>query len=145
MDLILWRHADAEDGKPDFERQLTAKGREQAARVAEWLLARLPAEFSVIASPAARALQTAQALKVPVKSLKQLAPGAGIAAIAEAAGWPRAGGTIIVVGHQPDLGRAAAYLLSGKEAEWHIEKGALWWLVGEIPVIVRAVTSPDLL
>jgi phosphohistidine phosphatase len=145
MDLILWRHADAEDGKPDLERKLTAKGRRQAARVAEWLLARLPAEFSVISSPAVRARQTAEALNVPVKTLKQLAPGASIAAIAEAAGWPRARRTMIVVGHQPDLGRAAAYLLSGKEAEWHIEKGALWWLVGEIPVVIRAVTSPELL
>jgi phosphohistidine phosphatase len=145
MDLILWRHADAEDGKPDLERKLTAKGRRQAARVAEWLLARLPAEFSVISSPAVRARQTAEALNVPVKTLKQLAPGASIAAIAEAAGWPRARRTMIVVGHQPDLGRAAAYLLSGKAAEWHIEKGALWWLVGEIPVVIRAVTSPELL
>jgi phosphohistidine phosphatase len=145
MELILWRHAEAEEGKPDLERKLTAKGHEQAARVAAWLHARLPAEFSVLSSPAIRARQTAEALKVPIKTLKQLAPGAGIAAIAEAAGWPRGGRTMIVVGHQPDLGRAAAYLLAGKEAEWHIEKGALWWLVGEIPVIVRAVTSPSLL
>jgi phosphohistidine phosphatase len=145
MDLILWRHADAEDGQRDLERKLTAKGHEQAARVAKWLLARLAPEFSVISSPAVRARQTAEALKVPMKTLKQLAPGASIAAIAEAAGWPRAGSTMLVVGHQPDLGRAAAYLLSGKEAEWHIEKGGLWWLVSEIPVIVRAVISPDLL
>ena len=33
MDLILWRHADAEDGADDLARQLTAKGRKQAARV----------------------------------------------------------------------------------------------------------------
>ena len=145
MELILWRHADAEDGTPDLERRLTPKGREQAARVASWLLARLPAEYTVIASPAARAQQTAAALKVPVKTLRQLAPGAKVGAIAEAAGWPRAGGTTIVVGHQPDLGRAAAYFLSGKESEWPIEKGALWWLAAEMPVMVKAVASPDLL
>jgi phosphohistidine phosphatase len=145
MELILWRHADAEDGKPDLERKLTAKGRDQAARMAEWLLARLPPDFSVISSPAVRTRQTAEALKVQVKTLKQLAPGASVAAIAEAAGWPHGGGTVIVVGHQPDLGRAAAYLLCGKDAEWHVEKGALWWLLGEMPVAVRAVMSPDLL
>jgi phosphohistidine phosphatase len=145
MELILWRHAEAEDGKPDLERKLTPKGHEQAARVAAWLRARLPAEFSVISSPALRARQTAEALQVPMKTLKQLSPGASIAAIAEAAGWPRGGRTMIVVGHQPDLGRAAAYLLAGKDTEWHIEKGGLWWLVGEIPVIVKAVTSPGLL
>ena len=26
MQLILWRHAEAEDGKPDLERRLTEKG-----------------------------------------------------------------------------------------------------------------------
>src|SRR4051812_27646336 len=101
MELILWRHAEAEDGTPDLERELTPKGREQAARVAAWLLARLPAGYTVIASPAARAQQTAAALKVPVKTLRQLAPGAKVAAIAQAAGWPGSAGTVIVVGHQP--------------------------------------------
>jgi len=44
MDLILWRHAEAEDagGKPDLERNLTRHGRKQAARMAEWLKPRLP-------------------------------------------------------------------------------------------------------
>jgi phosphohistidine phosphatase len=43
MDLILWRHAEAEEGGPDLERKLTPKGRKQAKRVAAWLLQRLPA------------------------------------------------------------------------------------------------------
>src|SRR5436190_21449722 len=37
MDLILWRHADAEPGEPDIGRRLTAKGLKQAERVAAWL------------------------------------------------------------------------------------------------------------
>ena len=40
MDLILWRHAEAEeadDGRPDLERKLTARGERQATRVALWL------------------------------------------------------------------------------------------------------------
>ena len=45
MDLILWRHAEAEDGVPDLERRLTGKGRKQAERVAQWLLQRMPARF----------------------------------------------------------------------------------------------------
>ena len=32
MDLILWRHADAEPGEPDDQRRLTAKGKKQARR-----------------------------------------------------------------------------------------------------------------
>ncbi|MGZ5154068.1 MAG: histidine phosphatase family protein, partial [Burkholderiales bacterium] len=31
MDLILWRHADAEDGANDAARRLTPKGLKQAA------------------------------------------------------------------------------------------------------------------
>ena len=150
MDLILWRHAEAEEGDPDLERRLTSKGRKQAARVAAWLLQRLPARFSVAASPALRAQQTALALDVPIRTERALAPGAGAAAIVEAAGWPDYKGAVILVGHQPDLGRVAAYLVSGVQAPWSIKKGGLWWLSNrvrgeEAQVVVRAVVSPDLL
>jgi phosphohistidine phosphatase len=149
MDLILWRHADAEDGADDLRRELTAKGRKQAARVAQWLLAHLPEDFEVVASPATRAQQTAEALAKKFKTEKPLAPGAPVQAILKAAGWPGSENrrTVVVVGHQPDLGRAAAHLLAGKQADWHTKKGGLWWLSskndGEL--IVRAVVSPDLL
>ena len=55
MDLILWRHAEAEEGGPDLERKLTPKGRKQAKRVAAWLLQRLPSRFALLSSPAVRA------------------------------------------------------------------------------------------
>ena len=145
MELILWRHADAEDGAPDLERRLTKKGRKQAERVAEWLLARLPREFVVIASPAARAQETAEALGVRFKTVDQLAPGASVARILKAAGWPDAEGAVVLVGHQPDLGRAAAHLVCGAYAEWSIRKGGLWWLESDEPASVKAVISPDLL
>src|SRR5262245_14243593 len=112
MDLILWRHAEAEDvAADDLARQLTAKGHKTAARVAEWLQQRLPSKYSVVASPAARAQQTAQALGHRVTTVPSIAPGASPRAILEAAGWPDHKGTVIVVGHQPDLGRAAAHLV----------------------------------
>lgn len=144
MELILWRHADAADGAPDLERQLTAKGRAQAARVGEWLLQRLPSQFEVLASPAARAQQTAQALQREIRTDPRLAPGASVEALLQAAGWPSADATAVLVGHQPDLGRAAAFLLCGRKPEWHIDKAALWWFAGD-PASVRAVISPDLL
>ena len=145
----MWRHAEAEDGVPDLERRLTAKGRKQAERVAQWLLQRLPARFAVIASPAARAQQTAEALGVPVKTDRSLAPGATPAAIVKACGWPGYKGAAVVVGHQPDLGRALAKLL-GAQAGLSIKKGALWWISNRVrdekdQVVVRAVVSPDLL
>ena len=44
MDLILWRHAEAEDWQPDdahrgsdLDRALTARGEKQAARMAAWM------------------------------------------------------------------------------------------------------------
>ncbi len=145
MELILWRHADADPGGFDLERPLTTRGHDEAKRVAQWLRERLPAKFEVVASPAARAQQTASALVPQFRTVKELAPGATVQAILAAAGWPHAEGTVIVVGHQPDFGRAAAFLLSGKQAEWHLEKGGFWWFSSAAPLIVRAVLSPDLL
>ena len=145
MDLILWRHADAEDGAPDLARELTKKGRKQAAQVAQWLKKRLPKGFEVVSSPAARALETAEALGVDVKTVAQLAPGASVEAIVKAAGWPSHEAAVVLVGHQPDLGRALAHLVSGKETEWRLQKGAVWWLESGHPVLVKAVVSADLL
>lgn len=150
MDLILWRHADAAEGGRDLERKLTAKGHKQAARVSEWLVARLPSRYVVLASPARRARETADALGMKYKIVERLAPGAAPADILEAAGWPRHKGAVVVIGHQPDLGRAAAALLTGEQAQWSVKKGGLWWLnnrerEGESQVVVRAVLSPDLL
>ncbi|HZQ75216.1 MAG TPA: histidine phosphatase family protein [Burkholderiales bacterium] len=147
MDLILWRHADAEDGKPDLARELTDKGRKQAARVAKWLAERLPKDYRLLSSPAARALQTAKALGAP-QVVEALAPGATSKALLKAAQWPD-DGTVVLVGHQPDLGRACAYLVSGANIEWSIKKGGLWWIASrtreeETQVVVRAVVSPDL-
>jgi phosphohistidine phosphatase len=40
MDLILWRHAEAQDESEngdDLQRSLTSRGEKQAARIAAWL------------------------------------------------------------------------------------------------------------
>jgi phosphohistidine phosphatase len=150
MELILWRHADAEEGARDLERKLTAKGRRQAARMSKWLAARLPSKYAVYSSPARRARETADALGVRYRIADRLAPGAPASAILAAAGWPDAKGTAIVVGHQPDLGRVLAALLNGRPGEWSIRKGAIWWLgqrkrEGGTQVVVRAAIAPDLL
>ena len=141
MELILWRHADAEDGADDMARPLTPKGEQQAAAMAKWLRAHLPGQYTLLASPAVRAQQTARALGVPLTE-KSLAPGASVAAIVKAAEKHR--GVVIVVGHQPDLGRAAAQLVANAQTEWSVEKGAAWWLAGE-PARIKAVLSPELL
>lgn len=142
MELILWRHAEAEDGRDDTARRLTPKGEQQAAAMAKWLRAHLPGQFTLLASPAVRAQQTASALAAPITE-RSLAPGASVAAIVKAAEKYR--GVVIVVGHMPDLGRAAAELVASAQTEWAVEKGAVWWLVGDAPARIKAVVPPELL
>ena len=147
MELILWRHADAEPGVDDLERKLTAKGRKQAARIAGWLQSHLPAKFTVYSSPAKRALQTAKALDVPITISELLVPGTSAADILRAVNWPERDEIVIVVGHQPTLGRVVARLLGGS-GELSIQKGALWWIEardkdGSAGVRVRAMIAPD--
>ena len=139
MDLILWRHADAEDGADDLARRLTRKGEKQAAAMAKWLRAHLPDDYTLVSSPAVRAQQTAGALGAKIITDKTLAPGASVAEITRAAERP--GSLVIIVGHQPDLGRAAARF-AGAGGEWAIDKGAIVWFGGGR---IRAWLSPDLL
>ncbi|MFN2644122.1 MAG: histidine phosphatase family protein [Burkholderiales bacterium] len=141
MELILWRHADAEDGADDLARRLTAKGEKQAAAMAKWLRPHLPSQYTLLASPAVRAQKTAAALGSKIFTDVSLAPGAAPSAILAAA--RRHDGLVLIVGHQPDLGRAAAQLIARTESDWHIEKGAIWWLEGEAPARIKAALSPE--
>ena len=150
MDLILWRHAEAVDGQPDLARELTPKGLKQAKAVAQWLSSRLPEQTRIIVSPAKRTQQTAAALTDEFEIEHKLAPGAPPTALLAAAGWPGHRGTVVVVGHQPTLGMAAALVIAGKPMPWSIKKGAIWWLSHRVrgehaQVVLRAVLSPDLL
>lgn len=149
MDLILWRHAEAEDSFPDLERALTAKGRKQAARMAAWLHKHLPEATRVLVSPAARTQQTAQAFAKSFETVDAIAPGAPCDAVLNAARWPDAKGAVLVVGHQPTLGQAAASLLSGEPMEWEMKKGAIFWIVDKPGVpgeaVLRAALHPGLI
>ncbi|CAH1903945.1 Histidine phosphatase family protein [Candidatus Nitrotoga sp. HW29] len=150
MDLILWRHADAEDGIPDDARKLTAKGEKQARQIGQWLKSHLPKGTRILVSPAKRAHQTASALGLEFEITRQVGTGASVKSVMEAAGWPNAQGAVIVVGHQPTLGRIAATLLSGIEAEWSIKKSEVWWFSNrlhndETQTILRAVMSQEFL
>ncbi len=150
IELLLWRHADAEDGIPDAGRALTKKGLKQAKQVAAWLKPRLPSDCLILASPAKRAQQTAAAMDLPYTTERRIGVQADIADLIAASSWPKRVGTVILVGHQPTLGRLAAWLLAGEPADWTIKKGALWWFSGrarysDTETILRAVVSPDFL
>jgi phosphohistidine phosphatase len=148
MELIFWRHADAENGIPDDERRLTAKGLKQAERMAAWLGKRLPDDYLVLASPARRAQETARALTKKFDTRREIGTLAGADDVLRSAGWPHADSAVVVVGHQPTLGQAAALVLTGKILDWNIKKGAVWWFTWratEETAQLRAAISPDLL
>lgn len=152
MDLILWRHAEAEDpreGLDDLARSLTPKGEKQAARVGAWLDRVLPEGARVLCSPARRCEQTAQALGRRYKVRLELGPDRSVAQLLEAAQWPSARHAVVVVGHQPVLGEAIAQLMGAPGGSCAVRKGAVWWLRerergGQREVVVVAVQSPDL-
>lgn len=150
MDLLLWRHAEAEDGVDDLKRRLTLRGEKQARTMAKWIREHQPKDLRIIVSPAVRTQQTAEALKMPFETVRKIGPEACVSELVAASGWPQAGGAVLIVGHQPSLGRLASLLLAGHEAEWTIKKGALWWLTnrvrrGETQTVLRAVIPAELL
>ena len=135
MDLILWRHAQAEDGSPDHTRELSAQGRKQAQRMGAWLDRVLPASCKILSSPTARTLQTVEALGRKYKIVSEIGPDATAYEVLHAAGWPDARGQVLVVGHQPWLGRVASLVLTGVEQDWTIKKSNAWWIAQRLSLI----------
>lgn len=151
MDLILWRHAEAEDANPkgDLARTLTKRGRKQAQKMAGWLKPRLEGEWRVLASPAARTRQTVEPLGVEFEVSDAIAPGASPRALLREAGWPSAATSVLVVGHQPTLGEVAAQLLRSDAGDVSMRKGAVWWFStrerdGKVEVVLKAVVDPEM-
>lgn len=148
MDLILWRHAEAAEGSPDSERELTPKGMKQAEKIAKFLREHPPEDLRVLVSPAKRAQQTAAALTRHFTLAPAIGPGASANEILRAARWPDAGGTVLVIGHQPTLGEIAAQLLGCGATSLSIRKGALWWFSereGSGQAALRLVIGPEFL
>jgi phosphohistidine phosphatase len=151
MDLILWRHAEAEEereGLADLDRQLTARGEKQAARVAAWLDRHLPEGTRIYASPAIRCERTVLPLGRKYKVRDALAPGSTPADVLEVAQWPTSKQAVLIVGHQPVLGETLAHLLQVHGGSTPIRKGALWWLRtrerdGQAQTVVWAVQGPE--
>jgi phosphohistidine phosphatase len=151
MDLILWRHAEAEllrEGQDDLQRSLTPKGERQAKRMAEWLNRRLPESTRVLVSPAVRTQQTAKALERRFKTVSALSPECSADDLLKAARWPESSEPVLIVGHQPTLGIVAARLLAGADQPWSVKKGAVWWLAlrdreGLAQITLQAVQGPD--
>ena len=114
MRLLIVRHAEAPPGEPDELRPLSANGREQARALGRRLRDDDLVPDAILASPLLRARETAAALELGEPEIdERLAPGATPDDLLEAA--EGRGETVLVVGHQPDCGRAAAALSGGPE------------------------------
>lgn len=158
MDLILWRHAEAEaaaQGDDDLSRALTAKGDRQAQRMALWLDSHLPEGTRVLCSPAKRTAQTAKALGRKFKLREELMPDSNAEAVLDLIKWhpetgPQGKGPVLLVGHQPYLGELVARLLGMPEQACAIRKGSVWWLrtrarEGQLQTVLLTVVCPDLI
>jgi phosphohistidine phosphatase len=152
MQIILWRHAEAEDLAPsDLARNLTLKGLKHAESMATWVRKQLHDDFGnwrVIASPANRAQQTAAALQMKFETIDSLAPDATPESILNAARWPDSAFNVIVIGHQPTLGMVAARLMNGVDGYVAVKKGATWWFEtrernGRVETVMKAMTTPE--
>ena len=153
MDLILWRHAEAQapaDGCKDFERRLTARGRKQAARMGHWLERQLPDSIRVLSSPLRRCEETARALGRKYKLRAELAPDGTSAELLQLVQWPASRQSFLIVSHQPLLGRVITQLLDCQMDPCAVRKASIWWLRhryrdGQQQTVLVAVQSPDTL
>jgi phosphohistidine phosphatase len=109
MRLLIVRHAEAAPGEPDELRPLTSAGREHARALGQRLRDDGFAPDAIVTSPLLRARETAAALELGEPAVdERLAPGASPEDVRDAA--TGRGATVLVVGHQPDCGRAVLEL-----------------------------------
>ncbi|MFO0667189.1 MAG: phosphohistidine phosphatase SixA [Polyangiaceae bacterium] len=133
MKLYIMRHGPAVDDAPsglDADRDLTVSGRDRVRAVARALAADDELPANIVASPLARALQTAEMVaglaearnKVPNVSVRrELAPGGKLLALIQELRANRLR-RVMVVGHEPDLTTLASALL-GRPFERGFSKG----------------------
>jgi phosphohistidine phosphatase len=137
MQILIIRHAKAEQrgllgfaGKKDAARPLTDAGRRDMRKAARGLQKLVP-EIDVLAtSPLVRARETADIVSrryddIPVMELAPLAPGGSKEDVLAWLRDQKATATVALVGHEPDLGILASWLLSGgAESFLSLKKGA---------------------
>lgn len=150
MDLILWRHADTEEGEPDMARELTGKGQRQAKRMARWLHNHLPKEVRILCSPATRARQTADALHLKYRIVDEIAPECSVEQLLKASAWPQGDEVVVLVGHNPAISQLASKILSSKAFPMYMRKGSILWFTsrtrGDEPdVLIKAAMLPSML
>jgi phosphohistidine phosphatase len=128
MDLILWRHAEAEPGEDDAARPLTAKGVRQAKKMGTWIDHHLPDGCRILSSPAVRCVSTAEHLGRKFKTHPALSTDSTAEEIIAASNWLDSREPVLIVGHQPLLGQVATLLLFGNKNEFDLRKANALWI-----------------
>src|SRR3954465_10229610 len=122
MEVYLIRHAEAADKADDPERNLTEKGRRDAAALAAALRSLMIRVHANWHSGKPRAQQTAEAVAVALEAAGQgpvqhpgLKPMDPVKPTARA--LEDCHENIMIVGHEPFLGRLAAKLVTGRASD----------------------------
>ena len=132
--IWLLRHAEAADGSPDSERQLTKKGKKQARNAGLALKALGVKPEACFTSPKVRAADTAKLACEPLGvdfTLEPKLAGGPFDAEALAAGL----GDVLLIGHDPDFSMAVH---DATGAQVRMKKGGLAGVEkGELKVLLR--------
>jgi phosphohistidine phosphatase len=126
--LYLIRHGIAEEpspGAPDSERRLTREGRVKTQRAMRGLMSLRPELEVILTSPLARARETAEILaaelgSVDIETFPALASGESTRSLCAALATRSCRSGVALVGHEPDLGELASYILTGDESAAHL-------------------------
>lgn len=147
MNIILWRHATAEDTFPDHDRDLTTKGELQAQKMGQWLRRNLTGTLLTLVSPSKRTLQTAKWFSEDVHLHPSVKVSSKTEQILELIEYPpQATDNLVIVAHQPFLGEVASRLLTGSNHPIKVNKGSIWWFIHKHGTYhLHTVINPDLL
>ena len=136
MDILLLRHGKAGKRKEyqgnDLFRPLTDEGIQDLILIAGWIRGRLQDPDVIATSPLTRASQTAEIvanelqLGSPIETWDELSPGNDAESVLRRLEKVQEDGTIMLVGHEPDLSTFGAFVLTGRnDAFFTLSKGGL--------------------
>lgn len=139
MDIVLIRHGIAEErseflGGKDELRPLTMEGHEVTKKIAENMKHILPKPTHILNSGLVRAAQTAQKFhevfeKANTGLMGSLRPTSNSEELLNDIKKFKNSDVLFLVGHEPDMGKHASYLLSGKaESFCAFKKAGILWL-----------------
>jgi phosphohistidine phosphatase len=136
MQLLVIRHAIAEDrdafavsGEDDSRRPLTTRGEEKMKEVAAGIRSLVESIDVLGSSPYVRAQQTARIVgdaygDLPVKTVNALSPECNPSDVVHWLREQRSAHVVAIVGHEPDLGVLATWLMTRlRESRLELKKG----------------------